>query len=291
VVGPPRDQARPLRSHPVPEPATYPPPGHVLRDLAIDVEHRDEGSARGWITVTPHVAGPDGGALAGVLATLVDVVAGSVAARAARPDWMATADLALQLARPATGPEVEAQGRLVRKGRTTIVVEVRLSDGQGPGSLGWASATFSVLEQRPGTPVLDQLPERGQRARVGGDDGSRLGRPLAEAAGITARDGALVLDTGPYVHNSFGAVQGGMMALLGDLAGAQALGATLGPASTVDLQVAYLALGRVGPIAARAEILSAESGRGSAVVRLVDEGAGDRLTTIVQVVARSEDGP
>ena len=63
---------------------------------------------------------------------------------------------------------------------------------------------------------------------------------------------------------------------------------TRGRAAVVtDLQVAYLALGRVGPIVSRARVL--DGGRagigGSAVVELLDEGADGRLTTVVNVRA------
>ena len=45
----------------------------------------------------PHICNPSGSPRAGVLAILVDVVGGGLAAVAARPDWIATADLTLHL--------------------------------------------------------------------------------------------------------------------------------------------------------------------------------------------------
>jgi len=99
-----------------------------------------------------------------------------------------------------------------------------------------------------------------------------------------------------YVVNSFSAVQGGVMALLAEVAGAEALGAAQGSdgASIVvtDLQVAYLALGRVGPIVTRATVLDAGSGgRRSAAVELVDEGGEGRLATAVNIGAALVDMP
>ena len=92
----------------------------------------------------------------------------------------------------------------------------------------------------------------------------------------------------PYSANSFGAVQGGVMALLAEVAGGQALGAARGdPVVVTDLQVAYLALGRVGPIVSRARVLPAgpDGLPRSAVVELVDAGLedGGRLATLVTV--------
>ena len=53
-----------------------------------------------------------------------------------------------------------------------------------------------------------------------------------------------------------------------------------------DLQVAYLALGKVGPIVSSARVLATgPDGRAGAVVELRDAGADDRLTTVVNVTA------
>ena len=81
--------------------APYPPDRHVLRDLDVEMESRRDGSASAWMPVVPALASPWGGPMAGVLATLVDMVAGSVSVRAAAPDWIATSDLSLSLTRPA----------------------------------------------------------------------------------------------------------------------------------------------------------------------------------------------
>ncbi len=80
------------------------------------------------------------------------------------------------------------------------------------------------------------------------------------------------------------------MALLGEVAGAAALGATGRTGATpvvTDLRLAYLALGRLGPMVSRSSVLRAPDGPagGSAIVELLDEGAGDRLTTVIQVGA------
>ena len=68
----------------------------------------------------------------------------------------------------------------------------------------------------------------------------------------------------PYLLNSFGAVQGGAMALLAETAAAEALAAggrdRSEPVVVTDLQVAYLALGRVGPIVSRATVLEGHDG-------------------------------
>jgi acyl-coenzyme A thioesterase PaaI-like protein len=117
-----------------------------------------------------------------------------------------------------------------------------------------------------------------------------LDRAVADAVSITVLDpaaGRVSMPIEEYVHNSFGAVQGGVMALIGEVAGAEAIGASLGlggPATAVDLHVTYLAQGRVGPIATRVRSITSGAGLGT-VVELVDEGAGHRLNTVVSVGA------
>jgi acyl-coenzyme A thioesterase PaaI-like protein len=94
-----------------------------------------------------------------------------------------------------------------------------------------------------------------------------------------------------YLLNSLDAVQGGAMALVGEVAAAEALavaGATdVRRMVVTDLRVSYLTLGRVGPIVTRTRVLGAEpvvAGL-SAVVELVDAGADDRVTTVIMVGA------
>jgi len=273
--------------------APYPPARHVLRDLDIEMESRPDGTASAWLPVVPALASPWGGPMAGVLATLVDMVAGGLAVRAATPDWIATADLSLTLTRPPAGPEIEARGQVVRKGRTTLVVEVHLLDAPGQGQPGsgppvaLSIVSFSVLPRRDTTPIVD--PEAFGRSRFGGAHG-RLDRHIIEAIGMEVVDapgGRVSLPLADYVRNSFGAMQGGMMALLGDAAGALAVAGALGvdAAATVDLHVAYLALGKIGPIVSTASVTACDQVRGDATVRLLDSGPDGRLTTVVHVGA------
>ncbi len=284
----------------------YPPPGHFLGDLGFRTEVLSDTRAVARTRVGPFVTGADGGARIGVLATLVDVVGGLLGVRILRPDWMATADLTLQLVRPAVGPEVEARAELVRRGNTTMVIEAlvvnvredgtEVLDGHGASApVAWSTLTFAVLPggNRNATETLPfDLPTTFDI------DGGGLARPLVETMGMSVPggvDGGVSLPVHPYLHNSIGAVQGGAMALLGEVAAAEALAAAVGrPVASVvvtDLQVAYLTLGRVGPIVTRATVLDTASGSGgggapvpvsgSAVVELLDSGADDRLTTVV----------
>ena len=279
----------------------YPPPGHLLGDLGMEAELTTDGTGRVRMRATPFVAAPDGGVRAGVLTTLVDVVGGAIAARVLHPDWMATADLTVQRIGPVPGPRVEARGSVLRRGRTTLVVEALVvavdEDGRTVEVAGrpadpvaWASMTFAVLPARDPAPTVTMpagLPS--QWAFTGGG----FEEPVHDVVGIEVVDGAagrLSLEVRPYLHNSFGALQGGVIGMLAEAAGAEALGAARGGGGSdvvvTDLQIAYLALGRVGPVVTSARVLEAGmDGRCSAVVELRDSGAGDRLMTVANVVA------
>jgi len=282
----------------------YPPPGHFLGDLGINAEVVSDTRAMARARVTPFVTGPDGSIRAGVLATVVDVVGGLLGVHVLRPDWMATADLSLQVVRPPRGPSVEARAELVRRGRTTMVVEALVFDVSddgtsvpGPGGtstpVAWSTLTLAILPggNRTATEELpDDLPLRLTIS------GRGLDRPADETLGMTvldAAEGRVSLAVHPYLHNSIGAVQGGIMAVLAELAAEQALSVAAGrPMVVSGLQVGYLALGRVGPITTRADVLGGEpvpgdaGGPECAVVGLVDEGAGNRLCTVVNARGR-----
>jgi len=277
----------------------YPPPVHILGDLGMEAELTTDTTAKVRTRVTPFVTTPDGGVRSGVLATLVDIVGGAIAARVLRPDWMATADMALQMVGPIHGPWVEARGSVVRRGRTTLVIEAMVvcTEEDGTDSLvddrpgepvAWASMTFSVLAaENPHSSIQasGELPVRWAF------EGGGLDRPVLEALPVEVLDaaaGRLSLDVRPYLFNSFRAVQGGVIALLAEAAGAEALGAAHGLDGTsfviTDLQIAYLALGRVGPVVTAVQVLgTGPDGRAGAVVELRDTGADNRLMTVVNV--------
>jgi uncharacterized protein (TIGR00369 family) len=280
-------------------PRPYPPAEHILRDLDLEIEVRPDATASAWLPVSPHLLAPNGGVHAGVLAILVDIVGGAIATRVLYPDRTATADLQLQLLRPTAAPEVEARVSVVRRGRTTLVLEVVLLDapggrlaGSGPPN-AWATMTYAVLPRTDASPLMQPLPSVAERTQIGP---ASLSRPVLEAIGVERGPGSagVALLVGDYVSNTFGALQGGVMALLGAVAGSSAiddaLGLGTGSSSTVDLHVAYLAMGRVGPIvsepdATMADKASGTDGTGSAVMRLIDHGGDDRVTAVVQVGA------
>ncbi len=265
--------------------ATYPPAHHILRDLGLATELGPGLVSRGHIDVDAHLRTATGITHAGAIATLVDALGGGLAAIAAQPDWIATADLTLHvLARPDLDG-IDATASVVRRGRTTIVIEVELTAAGTP--LGLASMTFAVLPRRDGNPVIEATDEI--RRMTMAVDGSGFVAPLEATAGIETLDapaGTLRIPVGDYVRNSLGAVQGGVMATLAAAASDRALSAAAGvPLTTVDLQVTYLTLAKIGPVETRTAVLAAGARHGTAHVELVDTGADGRRTTVVRTRA------
>jgi uncharacterized protein (TIGR00369 family) len=263
----------------------YPPDRHLLRDLRLSFLH-GEGESRAWLPVVPELCAGDGAVRAGALAVLVDVIGGGLAAAAARPDWIATADLTLHLVRSARDGRVEARARVLRKGRTTVVIEVELRD-ERDDEVGAATMSFSVLPRRATNPVVADTIQIEPSTMALPD--SRLDVPFLDRLGfheIDAAAGVLEAPVADWSRNSLGAMQGGAVATLVDAAAEAALAPACGrPIVVRELQITYLALCRTGPIRTRASVLGAGPTRGTAHVELVDTGAGGRVTTVARVVA------
>lgn len=257
-------------------PLVYPPAQHMLRDLRVEFEH-GSGESRAWIPAARETADARGHVRTGVLATLVDVIGGGLAALAAAPGWIATADLTLHTLEPIranSSTTLAAVGRVLRAGRTTVVIECAITGEPDARPAAFATMTFSILERRDLNPVLvaaDGDPVRQSMAT----ETSCFDRPLLDAFGIrVVEPGVAELDVTPYVVNSLGAVQGGALATLAELA-AESLDPT-GLDATVDLQIAYLALAKDGPVRAIARPV----GDGVARVEVIDVGR-DRVSTVV----------
>jgi uncharacterized protein (TIGR00369 family) len=267
--------------------AVYPPERHLLRDLRFTFEHDpDRTRSRAWMPVVAELCTDQGGARAGALATLVDVIGGGLAASAAAPGWIATADLTLGVVGAArAGSVVEARAQVLRAGRTTVVIEVALVD-EAARDVGIATMSFAVLPRRDTNPVADDL-HAGPPTMATAESG--LSGLLLDKIGLEVRDAARGVVEVPVVDwalNSMGAMQGGVVATVADAAAETALRAATGrPLVVTDLYVTYLGFGRVGPVRSEVEVLGTSAGHGAARVELVDAGAENRRMTVVHAVA------
>lgn len=257
-----------------PEPEPYPPSRHAMRLLEVEVETDADGDLRGRLAARPEIERPSGGPRIGALGVFLDGLGGLRSLAAAAPDWAFTADLSIHLL--PTGPVdgLVADVEVLRRGRRTLIVETVLSttDGRpaGTGTLSFtivgrpAAMADVVIEQPPGRRELSPLP-------VG------EARPDDYATGVgvrSPRPGLAVVELVPEVANTVGALHGGVHTLMADVASSTLGEDLLGPgAETVDVHLAFLELGRRGPLQAEAVAIGPAAPDGDRLtveVRLTD---------------------
>ena len=200
-----------------------------------------------------------------VLLTIADMAAGSISSAATAPRICLTLDLSVRVLGPVSGT-INVEAQVLKSGRNTTVAETVFRADGHLVALSWS--TF-VASPRPNDVI--EVPPLSFRQY----GPSRLRAPLAEQAGCrVVAPGVAEVDRTPYVMNPAGTVQGGMVALLAELATESLPGV---PSPVSELDVRYLSATRVGPARATAEVI----GDGTARVELHDPGNGDRLTAVV----------
>ena len=258
------------RTRPAPSlPSVYPPDDHVLRDLPFEMEETGPRSAVSRLRLTPNHC-HHGRVDPATLLVLTDVLGGFLVGRVIAPDWMATAQLALHMfEHPGVG-ELRIGATVVRAGRSTVVVSADIAVGparpaghgvsgagsDGPRRVGAAELTFVRLPRRDTTLDLPtDGPSAGRRLSLA-VPGSGLTAPLRRSIGADESRGSVALEVTPYVRNSFGAVNGGVVAALAAAAAEGAAAERTGvPTRVADVVVTYLAQARVGPVEASASVL------------------------------------
>jgi len=270
----------------------YPPQHHMLRDLLISVEFEAKGRCIARAPIVPEVCTDQGAVRVGVMATLVDLLGGALAVKAIYPDWIATAALSVYTRARATTGMLTASGRVIRGGHTTVAIDVAIFEaasdvGDSGTQIGSALMTFSRLPRRGDTIELDQ--DAVNTTVTYAIEGSGLSRPFLDGIGISVVDevaGVVELEMSGYVRNSFGALQGGAVALLADVAGELVARACTGNhLATSDLAICYLAQGKVGPFRTRVTVIRTTPDTTLARVEVIDTGADDRLLAIAMNTA------
>ena len=272
---------------------TAEPPGSYIAQMGLRFEP-GEGHTRARLDVIPALCRAPGLVRIGVLTVLADCVAGFDALSAFDMAWVGTSELAIAGPFCSAGSgEVVADARLLKRRRTGGVFSVTVRDagpGPGGGPLASATATLSLLSQQPGTKLGSAIAQhpgaQGRAAPAASLD--ELIRPEP------VDGGGLRLAITDNVRNSWQVLSGGIAALVAELAAESAAGAALGGAWLVDgLGLHFLAPGRLGPIEARAEVLSGPGpGRAPVAhlgVRLTDAGADGRLIVAASATARPLD--
>lgn len=264
-------------------PSEYPPAQHLLRDLRIWTEVSGS-SARVGLDVTREMLCGTGCLATGVLGILVDVLGGGAALTASEGSWIATSEMGLSWLRPARFGPIEAASRLLRVGKSSIVLEADVvQDGR---SVALGTLAFTRLEVRGEFQRGTQSLTPAARHSFASDD-SRLRLPFPQAAGfhvVSKALGRVDLPIVSYVGNSLGAVQGGVVTALAAYA-AECAGevAMSGEVQAKDLEIHFLALGRKGPLRSGARLLRRDRDASVFRVEVSDSGADGRLCAVARV--------
>jgi acyl-coenzyme A thioesterase PaaI-like protein len=237
----------------------------------IGYVQRFEGeTAIGWFEVTDSLRVPGTDQVrASVLATMADVYTGVLAGAAVSPRTALTVDLTLRILGDVGAERYDVVARVLRSGQRTTVAEAEFFNPQTGELMAFSHATF-MASPRPQD--LINLP----RAHV---SVGTMQRPIAEELGIVvSAPGEAEVVRGAYVNQPTGTIQGGVLAVLAEVAAE-----SLTSRRVVDIELRYLSAIRVGPARAVARSLNDETVR----VEVRDAGNEDRLTTVVMLrVAR-----
>ena len=121
---------------------------HLLQQLRMrDVEHPDADLAI-EMDIHDRVTNPRGALQGGLVATLIDVVAGRAVVDEGPRETVATADMTVHYLRGITVGPALATAKVLRRGRTLAVVTVEVTD-TGTGSLcALGTVAFSISPPR-----------------------------------------------------------------------------------------------------------------------------------------------
>ena len=271
---------------------SYPPDDHMLRALAIESDFDAEGNCTAIAPIHAGVCTDQGGMRAGLLATLVDVAGAATALAEIAPDRIATISLSLQSRRAARHGPALAVPQVLRRGSRQVVVAVTLHDGQGSEQVSEETAIahallgFRRLSQTGQHAPLPDGTLRSTRTQMA-HPAATLRVPFLEYARVRLLDadaGVAEIDNHDFVRNSFGSLNGGMVACLVEFAGEQAGRAAIGPEAVVtDLEIHYVGQSGPGPIRSTATRLRADADHCVSRVELRDVGADDKLLTVATV--------
>jgi acyl-coenzyme A thioesterase PaaI-like protein len=218
---------------------------------------------------------------------MADIIGGWQAERSAGTDWTFTTDLSVRAPVLRVPERVVGTSTTLRAGKGNVAAEAFMHDETG-ALFAYSHVGFIRMPRRASDPPK---PDMASSARNWGER-ELLTSLLAEAAGAEIVDpviGHIEVALEDRLRNPAGAMQGAMVALVGELAAEELAAHHLGgPFVVTEIDVRYLAMGRIGPVYSRADFVGPPSGR-TVRVELRDRGNDDRL--ISAILARVERAP
>ena len=238
------------------------------------------GTARmaGSVRVGDHLRAPAGNVYAGALLTMADSVAGLCSGLAALPGWVVSTNLMLHVMPVDDADDLRLEAHVLRAGRNAVVTTVRILTETGR-LVADGMLTSAVLTPEGGPPAYARPLELTAPTLEHADPAT-----WPEFLGTRAIDATTVaLDISPTLRNPWGILHGGAIAALVDTAAEHATG----PGSrTAAVTLHFLAPGRVGPVAARAQRIGGRADGELVRVEVVDTGAADRVMALAIVVVQ-----
>lgn len=255
--------------------------------LGLESEQDEHGDVRGWMPVTPFTASPDGMPRLATVAMLVDALGGMRSITASDPDWAFTADMSIHLLPAGPTELLQADLHVRRRGRRTLVIEAELlADGERPA--GSALLTFAVVPRPEHLVNITINMTPGRRKMNANSEHEKLeSNYFDELELLVTTPGVTTIELRPVVCNTVGALHGAIHASLIDEASASLGRSAFGTdAITTDLHLAYLELGRVGPLTATATAIGGPANGRLAASVDVRDGNGELVSTATtEVVA------
>ncbi len=258
----------------------------------------DEGFSEfgGRMPLDDHHRGAGGGMRMGALLTNLDSVGGFLAGLSVLPRWIVTTSLMATVTRLDHQGPLRVRGRVLRRGRNSVVAGLQVVDeGDDDRLVAASTGSFAVLD--PGDMTLEFT-----RPAVVPMPPPMAATPFPEeffhiepGRGTTTR-----LHLADHLRNPWGILHGGATAVLVDVAAcraAEAMGAGEAPGfhraaggpvpgglAAADTVLHYLRPVRVGPVEARCRVVGGPPGRVLVRVAVHDLGADDRLVSLGSVV-------
>lgn len=255
-------------------------PAHIVHELGFHIVPEGDG-LRGRATVSPHMYVPGTDVLrTSILATCTDLICGLPVVDVFLPRVPTTLSLEVQVLEQRPAPaEIIGHSRLVKVGRSVVVVHVDFTDGDGR-RLAIGSASFMAV---PDPTVL--MPEEHRDIAARPFSTTRLAVPFAQRAGCRREaPGVAVLQRSEDGLNSSKTVNGGLIALAIEEAVLSTTGPDRPPGTLASMTMHYLRPVRRGPAVATADVTSSVGGAiGTVEVR--DAGGEHRLA--VHAMTRS----
>jgi uncharacterized protein (TIGR00369 family) len=238
----------------------------------------------GRIPVDGHLANAAGGMRTGGLLVAADSLGGFLSGVTVLPQWIVTTSMLAAVFRPAHRGPLVLHGRVLRRGRTSVVTALDVADeGDRGAAVAHVVMTSAVLD--PGAMALPA--ERPYGLPMGPPDPSAPGPE--EFFGIAPGRGPVTsLEVADHLRNPWGILHGGAVAVLADVAACRAVAGhrpseSGRPLVAGDTVLHYLAPVRVGPVEARCQVLGGAPGRWVVRLAVHDVGVGDRLVVLGSV--------